>query len=77
MSADPGPPESLLLDAKAAAGLCAVSLRTWWSLHSAGRVPVPVRLGRRTLWRRVEIVAWVAAGCPARDRWQAVRGARV
>lgn len=64
---DPAP---LLLDAKAAAAMCGVSRTTWWSLHAAGRIPVPVHLGRRTLWRAVELAAWTEAGCPPRHRWQ-------
>ena len=28
---------------------------------------------RSRRWRRAEIVAWVTAGCPARDRWDEIR----
>ena len=63
--------ESLLVSATVAARLCGVSRAAWWSLHAAGRVPLPVRLGRRTLWRRAELEAWTAAGCPPRDNWVA------
>ncbi len=63
----------LLLDAKAAAALCGISERSWWSLNSAGKTPLPVRLGRRTLWRRDEIAAWTEAGCPARSRWESIK----
>ena len=66
----------LLLDAKAAAQLCSVSLRTWWSLNAAGKTPLPVRLGRRTLWQADELADWCRAGCPSRDRWHSMRGAR-
>lgn len=67
----------LLLDAKAAAKLCGVSARTWWALRSAGKTPLPVRLGRRTLWRAGELADWCRAGCPGRDRWEnASKGAR-
>lgn len=68
--------EPLLLDARQCAALCNISRATWYSLLSSGRCPLPVRLGRRTLWRRDELTAWVAAGCPPRDRWQAMKGAR-
>jgi predicted DNA-binding transcriptional regulator AlpA len=69
----------LLLNASQAAALCGVSRRTWWTLHSAGRTPMPVRLGHRTLWPAVGpcgLEAWVAAGCPTRDRWEATKGTR-
>lgn len=62
----------LLVDSDTAADLCGVSRTTWWALHSSGRCPMPVKLGRRTLWRRAELEAWTAAGCPPRTRWQAV-----
>lgn len=69
--------EPLLLDATTAAGLCGVSRRTWFSWQSCGAIPAAVlRRGRVVRWRREEIEAWVAAGCPARDRWQAMKGAK-
>jgi len=66
----------LLVDSDTAADLCGVSRTTWWALHSSGRCPAPVKLGRRTLWRRAELEAWTAAGCPPRAKWQATKGAR-
>lgn len=71
--------QPLLVNASQAAVLCGVSMRTWWALHAAGKTPPSVRLGRRTLWRAagpVGLEAWIAAGCPARDRWEPARGAR-
>jgi predicted DNA-binding transcriptional regulator AlpA len=65
----PTPTSPLLIDAATAAHLCGRSLRTWWSWHAAGRCPEPVRIGRSQLWRPDEIVAWVAAGWPARKAW--------
>lgn len=65
--------EPLLLSAAESAMLCRVALRTWWVLHAGDRCPLPVRLGRRTLWRRNKLAAWIAAGCPARDRWEAMK----
>jgi predicted DNA-binding transcriptional regulator AlpA len=61
----------LLLTAKRAAKVCGISLRTWRTYDSAGRIPRPVRIGRRTLWRREELCNWVVAGCPRRDEWEA------
>ncbi len=59
----------LLVDACTAGRLCGVSRSHWISLHAAGRVPLPVRLGRCVRWRTAELAAWTAAGCPPRDRW--------
>lgn len=30
-----------------------------WRLTRAGRLPSPIRIGRRTLWRKDEVTAWV------------------
>ena len=62
--------EPLLLDARAAAALCGIGRSLWLELHASGRCPLPIRLGRRVVWRREELEAWVRAGCPARERWQ-------
>jgi predicted DNA-binding transcriptional regulator AlpA len=72
----PAPQESvevapLLVDAKQAAAMCSKSLRTWRTWDAAGRIPRPVRIGRSTLWRADELRAWVAAGCPCRQEWEA------
>lgn len=67
----PAPP--LLVDTKEAARLSGVGRTLWLQLASAGRVPLPVRLGRRVLWRRDELADWIEAGCPGRDRWIALR----
>jgi predicted DNA-binding transcriptional regulator AlpA len=61
--------EPLLVDAKAAAKLLGISPRHLLGMHSSGRLPLPVRLGRRRLWRVAELTAWVAADCPVREKW--------
>jgi predicted DNA-binding transcriptional regulator AlpA len=66
-------PPPLLVPAAEAARLCGVGRTLWLQLASAGRVPMPVHLGRRTLWRREELAAWCAAGLPGRDRWIALQ----
>ncbi len=64
----------LLLTASSAAALCGKSVRTWRSWDAAGRIPRPVRIGRSTLWRVGELHAWIGAGCPRRDEWEAEKG---
>ena len=68
--------EPLLLDLRAVARLLSVSPRTVGSMRSTGRLPAPVRIGRRVLWRRAEIVEWIDAGCPSRDAWDRAHGGR-
>ena len=66
-------PSPLLLGARQAAKSCGKSLRTWRSWDAAGWIPRPVRIGRSTLWRADELRDWVAAGCPRRQEWEAMR----
>jgi excisionase family DNA binding protein len=42
-------------------------------LNAAGRLPRGVRLGRCVRWNVAELHAWTSAGCPARERWEAMR----
>jgi len=66
----------MLLDARQAAAQLGVSRSMFWTLHDSGKVPCPVRLSARVVrWRRDELAAWVAAGCPKRSDWEAREGA--
>jgi predicted DNA-binding transcriptional regulator AlpA len=66
----------LLLNADEAGELVGgVSASTWWRLHAAAEVPAPVKLGGGTYWRRAELEAWAAAGCPGRKAWEALQRA--
>ena len=59
----------LLVAAPGAARLCGVSERTWRKFDRCGRVPLPLRWGKRRLWSIEELRRWTAAGCPSRERW--------
>lgn len=63
-------PVPLLASAAQAAALCGLSVRTWWRLDSSGRIPKAVLLGGSKKWRRSELEAWTAAGCPPRTEWR-------
>lgn len=65
--------QPLLLKPHEAAGLLGISRATFYRLHSSGRLPLPVRLGRSARWRSMELRAWVASGCPERSRWEAMK----
>jgi predicted DNA-binding transcriptional regulator AlpA len=56
----------LLLDIHTLAALLTRSVASLERDQAAGRLPAPVRIGRSKKWRRSDIEAWVAAGCPAR-----------
>ena len=61
----------LLLTTGEAAALAGIRERSWWRLSHSGRAPKPIKLtpGKQGLvrFRRDEIEAWVAAGCPRVD----------
>ena len=63
----------LLLRAFQAAALCNTSLRTWRTWDMSGKIPQPIRVGRKIFWRPEELKAWIAAGCPDRLTWEATR----
>ena len=70
----PSAVEPMVLNAEDAGRMCGRSEASWWRDHAAGRIPAPVRIGRSTLWRVQELRDWLAAGCPTRTIWQAMRG---
>lgn len=73
--ADPaGPP--LVADARRLAVMLCCGIRTVRTWDAAGKLPAPVRIGGRVVWRVDEIRAWLAAGAPNRDEWEARRAAR-
>lgn len=64
-------PEKLLLSAAEVAGALGITRQHWYGLLSSGKAPLPLKLGRRSLWRAQEdIKNWVSAGCPNRERWE-------
>ena len=71
MPTTPVPPDraaSVLLDVRAVAALLDCSRRHIYRLADAGRMPAPVRIGALVRWRRSDLDAWLAAGCPATSR---------
>lgn len=69
-----GPP--LVADARRLAAMLCAGVRTVRTWDAAGKLPAPVRIGGRVVWRVDEIRAWLAAGAPDREAWAAVRAAR-
>ncbi len=55
-----------LIDRKAAAHMCGVSVRAFDRFVASARTPRPVRFGRRVLWRRSDLMRWIDLGCPDR-----------
>lgn len=67
----------ILVDARRAAALLGIGLRTLRSMDSSGRLPEPVRLSPGCIrWRLAELREWAAAGCPDRSAWSAIKAAQ-
>lgn len=66
----------LVVDARRLAKLLAAGVRTVRTWDAAGKLPSPIRIGGRVVWRVAEIRAWLAAGAPDRARWAAIVAAR-
>lgn len=56
---------TLLLDVRGVAVMVGCSSRSIYRLSDGGRMPRPVKIGRLIRWRRSDVEAWIAAGCPA------------
>ncbi len=65
----------LVVDARRLAKLLGAGVRTVRTWDAAGKLPSPVRLGGKVVWRADEIRDWLAAGAPRREEWQARRAA--
>lgn len=66
----------LVVDARRLAKLLCAGIRTVRTWDAAGKLPAPIRIGGRVVWRVSEIRAWLEAGAPDRETWAAMRAAR-
>lgn len=66
----------LVVDARRLAKLLCCGLRSIRTWDSAGKLPAPIRIGGRVVWRVAEIRAWLAAGAPNRETWAAMCAAK-
>jgi len=73
---DPAADTAVLLTAADVAGLLAITVRHVRALDASGRLPRPIRLGRAVRWRRDELLRWLDAGAPSRDKWEILRRER-
>lgn len=65
--------QKLALPAAEVAKLLTVSERHVSALNASGRLPRPIKLGRSVRWPVDELRAWLAAGAPSRDKWEAMQ----
>ena len=68
-----GTPPPELIGADGVAAMLGIGERTARRLDVEGRLPMPVKLGGSVRWRLSELRAWINAGCPSRQRWEAMK----
>lgn len=56
--------DSAMLTVADVARLVNCSVRSVYRLVDTGAMPTPVRIGGLRRWRRAQIEAWIADGCP-------------
>jgi len=66
-------PQPLLVGADEAARICGIGRTLFYDLKSAGRLPKPINLGKRRLWKVEELNAWTTARCPRLENWEKIR----
>lgn len=65
----------ILVDAAKVGELLSLSRVSIFAAHAAGKIFRPVRPGVcDPRWSVREIEAWIQAGCPARETWEARKG---
>jgi predicted DNA-binding transcriptional regulator AlpA len=67
---------SLMLDTPRMAEFLGVPTKTLVQLVYTDRIPLPCRLGlgKCQRWSVLELLEWVEAGCPRREKWIEMRG---
>jgi hypothetical protein len=44
--------------------------------HQLGRMPAGFKIGANRYWLRAEILAWIEAGSPPRDKWEVLKATK-
>ena len=71
-------PDKILCSAAQASSMLQISRSAFYSMCSDGRIgPMKISLSNRCArWRVSELREWAELGCPARELWLKMRGAR-
>ncbi len=61
---------ALLISVSEVSKLLGICPATFYNLQAMGRIgPTAIKMGRRSLFRRAEIEAWILDDCPNRNKW--------
>ena len=64
---------AMALGREAAAAALGISEDLLDRLEQAGKLRAPIRLGKRKVYVRTELEAWLAAGAPVRTAWERMK----
>ena len=65
--------EIQLLTAKQLGAKLNLSKRQIFRLNSSGKLPAPIRIGGSVRWAEGTIAAWLKAGAPVRENFEAMQ----
>jgi predicted DNA-binding transcriptional regulator AlpA len=69
--------DALLLSGPDVSRRLGIGISHLHGLRRAGQLPLtPIRLGRAVRFRADELARWVAAGCPAAAKWEAMNAGK-
>jgi len=69
------PSNPLLLSVEQVCGLLGIKRTLLYSMISTGEFgPLPLRLGRRRMYRRSDVERWIELGTPVRERFLTLTG---
>jgi hypothetical protein len=72
--------EPVLVGVEGGASMLGISPTAFKSLDRTGQIgPMPIELGicRRRLYCVSELRRWAEAGCPTREKWQAIKDEKI
>jgi predicted DNA-binding transcriptional regulator AlpA len=52
-----------------------ISRSKLFDMRASGQLPRAIKIGRLTRWRLSDIEAWINAGCPRQEKFEALRKA--
>ncbi len=74
MLAQGNPEAPLLITADQAAAMLSISRSKFYEMNSSGHFgPAAIKLGRCSRWNRNELIEWVEAGSPNRNKWKNIK----
>jgi len=62
-----------LLTVEETADKLGLSRSSVYQMDAQGKLPRKIKLGRKSLYSRVELDCWIANGCPPRAEWERVK----